>query len=64
MDSNNDLKLMDIPKELAIHLTKYIKEKHTQQECNGYIDGFKQAMSIVFGYNRCTFDEPENTEES
>lgn len=28
---------------LADALTKYIKDKHTQEECIGYSDGFKEA---------------------
>jgi len=36
-------------KALEMSLTVYIKDKHTQEECFGYIDGYKQAhkdMSI------------------
>lgn len=36
-------------KMLADALTKYIKEKHTQEECVGFIDGFneiKRALTI------------------
>ena len=28
---------------LSESLDKYIKEKHTQEECIGFIDGFKEA---------------------
>lgn len=28
-------------------LDKYIKEKHTQEECVGFIDGFAAAMESV-----------------
>jgi hypothetical protein len=37
------------PKEtlnLAIELKQYIKDKHTQEECIGFIDGFKKAYEI------------------
>lgn len=37
-DSSKDAEL------LANSLDAYIKEKHTQEECIGYIDGFKQAV--------------------
>jgi hypothetical protein len=30
-------------KSLEKSLTVYIKEKHTQEECVGFIDGYKQA---------------------
>lgn len=29
------------------HLDKYIKEKHTQEECVGFIDGWKAAMDSL-----------------
>ena len=28
-------------------LDKYIKEKHTQEECSGFIDGWKAAMESL-----------------
>lgn len=33
-------------KELEIALTSYIALKHTQEECVGFIDGFKEALSL------------------
>ncbi len=33
-------------KELEIALTSYIALKHTQEECIGFIDGFKEALSL------------------
>lgn len=33
-------------KELEIALTNYIALKHTQEECVGFIDGFKEALSL------------------
>lgn len=33
-------------KELEIQLTCYMLEKHTQDECAGFIDGFKKALSL------------------
>lgn len=29
---------------LADCLTEYINERHTQEECTGFIDGFKKAL--------------------
>lgn len=33
-------------KLLASSLEQYIREKHTQEECIGFIDGFKAALQI------------------
>ena len=33
-------------KEFEIQLTCYMLEKHTQDECAGFIDGFKKALSL------------------
>ncbi len=33
-------------KELEIALTSYIALKHTQEECIGFIDGFKEAVKL------------------
>ena len=33
-------------KELEVQLTCYMLEKHTQDECIGFIDGFKKALSL------------------
>lgn len=33
-------------KELEIQLTCYMLEKHTQDECIGFINGFKKAFSL------------------
>lgn len=33
-------------KELEIALTSYIALKHNQDECSGFIDGFKEALSL------------------
>lgn len=32
--------------ELARALNQYIKENHTQEECIGFIDGFKKAIEL------------------
>jgi len=32
---------------LAKHLNVYIKEKRTQEECSGFIDGFQLALKEV-----------------
>jgi hypothetical protein len=32
------------PYKLSGSLTKYIKEKHTQEECTGFIDGYEQCL--------------------
>jgi hypothetical protein len=37
---------MDFKKLLAENLTAYIKEKHTQEECIGFTDGFTKAYNI------------------
>ena len=34
-------------KELEIALTTYIAMKHNQDECSGFIDGFKKAMKLI-----------------
>ena len=34
----------DKEKLLAKHLDVYIKDRHTQEECIGFIDGFKEAL--------------------
>lgn len=31
-------------KSLEKALDKYIRQKHTTEECSGYIDGYKQAV--------------------
>jgi hypothetical protein len=33
-------------KELEIQLTCYMLEKHTQDECAGFIDGFEKALTL------------------
>lgn len=38
---------MDRKLELAKALDVYIKEKHTQDECIGFIAGFEQATDLV-----------------
>jgi transposase-like protein len=38
---------MDEKKELAEALDTYIKEKHTQEECVGFIAGFEKALSQI-----------------
>ncbi len=35
-----------VKKELAKELDKYIKAKHTQEECIGFIDGFERAAEL------------------
>ena len=37
---------MEKEKLLAQSLEKYVREKHTQEECVGFIDGFKEAFNI------------------
>lgn len=32
---------------LSKALTDYVKEKHTQEECSGFIDGFKAAYAKI-----------------
>ena len=34
-------------KELEITLTTYIAMEHNQDECSGFIDGFKEAMKVI-----------------
>ena len=34
-------------KELEIALTTYIAMEHNQDECSGFIDGFKEAMKLI-----------------
>lgn len=34
-------------KMLADELTKYIKEKHTQEDCLGFSDGFELALKLA-----------------
>ena len=36
---------------LAEHLNVYIKAQHTQDECIGFIDGFKEALKQVKNLN-------------
>jgi hypothetical protein len=38
---------MDTKTELAKELDVYIKEKHSQDRCTGYIDGFEKAAEIA-----------------
>jgi hypothetical protein len=35
---------MNEEKLLADNLETYVREKHTQEECIGFIDGFKEAL--------------------
>ena len=42
---NQKTKVME--KELAKELDKYIREKHTQEECSGFIDGFTLGYQIA-----------------
>ena len=37
---------MENNKELEIALTTYIALKHSQEECSGFIDGFKEAKAL------------------
>jgi hypothetical protein len=37
---------MEKNKELEIALTTYIALKHSQEECAGFIDGFKEAQAL------------------
>ena len=34
-------------KSLEKSLNEYIKEKHTQEECSGFIDGYNKAYSDI-----------------
>ena len=36
----------EFDKQLAIELSKYIKERKTQEECTGFIAGFEKAYKI------------------
>ena len=38
--------MIDTKLELAKALDTYIKEKHTQEECTGFIEGFEKADSL------------------
>ncbi len=38
--------MIDTKLELAKALDTYIKEKHTQEECTGFIDGFEKADAL------------------
>ena len=38
---------MEIRKLLEKELTEYIKNKHTQEECSGFIDGFERVCDIL-----------------
>lgn len=42
---------MDYKKELEIALTCYITEKHTQEECTGFIAGFEALQEVVENIN-------------
>jgi hypothetical protein len=42
---------MDEKKLLAECLDVYIKEKHTQEECTGFINGFEKAIQQVKNLN-------------
>jgi hypothetical protein len=37
---------MSAKDKLASELDKYIREKHTQDECMGFIDGFEAALKV------------------
>ena len=38
---------IDVAKLLPKPLNDYINEKHTQEECSGFIDGFEKAIDLV-----------------
>ena len=40
-------------------LDKYIKEKHTQDECIGFIDGINAALKLL---SKISQPKPENNE--
>ena len=40
-------------------INAYIKEKHNQDECIGFIDGFEKAMSLV---KNCSMHAVSNNE--
>jgi len=50
-------------KELEIALTSYIALKHNQDECAGFIDGFKAALEISPSCN-CTSEYTMFNEEN
>jgi hypothetical protein len=42
----NTNKVTDKGNELEFALNNYVKEKHTQEECIGFIDGFNKGLSL------------------
>lgn len=46
---NKETKQME--RFLAEHLSIYIKARHTQEECVGFIDGFKEALKQIRDLN-------------
>ncbi len=52
MDNNTHSLVLSEPQqhvevELAVELTKYIREKHTQEECIGFSAGFRKAFELL-----------------
>lgn len=43
---NGEDKAFDFQKQLAKYLDSYVKSKHTQEECIGFIDGFTQRQIL------------------
>ncbi len=53
---------MNKEKMLADSLEIYIREKHTQEECIGFIDGFKEALrqlENICDHNRVEVEEDD-----
>lgn len=49
----------EIKDKYAFALNEYIKDKHTQEECCGFMDGFKQAIIVL----KSLQPKPEGKEE-
>lgn len=49
---------MNFKKELEKELTVFINEKHTQEECTGFISGFEKAIEL-FSWIEFSKQEPE-----
>lgn len=51
--SNNEptwwLEEVELPSEVEKPLLEYVINKHTQEECIGFIDGFNKAIELIKG---------------
>jgi predicted HicB family RNase H-like nuclease len=47
MEAYHKAKVEGISDEKAKSLDSYIKLKHTQEECIGFIDGFEKAIQLL-----------------